>query len=184
MRFHTIEGPIDPAVSLDEMKAHLRVDHSADDAQIEALTMAAQAGFESGDFGILRRPVAYQEVEIDLGGCDSRVTTLFGPIDDENDIIIVRRDVAGADVTIDPAGYRIDRANTFSPRLVALSCWPFGNDIRIRCMVGLTEDDPRLGNFKSAIKLHVQKIYDGVEDTSAIDAAISALLAPYRVLSI
>ena len=184
MRYVVITPPEQPAVSLEEMKAHLRVDHDDDDDRIEALIASAQAGFESAEIGILGRPVSAQEIEIEPQPCDRYPLRLFGPIDTEQDIAVLYRDVAGSDVDIDPASYRIDRAETLAPQLVALAGWSYGNSIRIRCTAGLPADDPRLGNLKTAIKLHVQTIYDGVEDSDRYRATIDILLSPYRVLGI
>jgi uncharacterized phiE125 gp8 family phage protein len=184
MRYFVITPPEEPAVSLEEMKAHLRVEHDDDDDRIEQLVEAAQAGFESPEMGTLGRPVAAQEIEIEADPCDRYPLRLFGPIDIAEGVSVLSRDAAGADVEIDPAAYRIDRADTFSPRLVALSGWSYGHGVRIRCTAGLPDDDGRLGNFKSAIKLHVQTIYDGVEELERYRATIDSLLSPYRVLSV
>jgi uncharacterized phiE125 gp8 family phage protein len=184
MRYFVITPPEEPAVSLEEIKAHLRVDHEDDDDQIEALVAAAQAGFESAEIGILGRPVAAQEIEIEVESCDRFPLRLFGPIDTDEDISVVYRDTAGADVEIDAASYRIDRPETFAPQLVTLAGWYSGDSLRIRCTAGLPADDARLGNLKTAIKLHVQTIYDGVEESDRYRATIDSLLSPYRVLSI
>lgn len=184
MRYFVITPPEEPAVSLVEMKAHLRVDHDDDDDLIEDLVASAQAGFESAEIGILGRPVAAQEIEIEPQPCDLYPLRLFGPIDTEEEVTVMFRDAAGADVEIDAASYRIDRTETFAPQLVALAGWSYGNSIRIRCTAGLPADDPRLGNLKTAIKLHVQIIYDGVEESDRYRATIDSLLSPYRVLSI
>lgn len=184
MRYFVVTQPEEPAVSLEEMKAHLRVDHDDDDDRIEQLVEAAQAGFESPEMGTLGRPVAAQEIEIETGLFDRYPLRLFGPIEVGDGVSVLYRDAAGAEGEIAPAAYRIDRAETFSPRLVALSGWPYGCCVRVRCMAGLPNDDARLGNFKSAIKLHVQTIYDGVEELERYRATIDSLLLPYRVLSI
>lgn len=184
MRYFVITPPEEPAVSLEEMKAHLRVDHDDDDDRIEGLVQAAQAGFESAEMGTLGRPVAAQEIEIEAEPCDRYPLRLFGPIDPDEDITVLARDADGADVEIAPTAYRIDRDDTFAPRLVALSGWSYGHCVRIRCTAGLPDDDARLGNFKSAIKLHVQTIYDGVEELERYRATIDSLLSSYRVLSI
>lgn len=186
MRYFVITPPEAPAVSLAEMKAHLRVDHSDDDDQIEALVAAAQAGFESSEIGTLGRPVALQEIEIEPQYCDDYPLPLFGPIftDVDTEVAIVYRDTAGTDITIDPSAYRIDRAETLTPRLTTLSGWSYSSGLRIRCWAGFDVDDPRLGNFKSAIKLHVQAIYDGVEDLERYRQTIDSLLSGYRIFSI
>lgn len=182
MRFNVITPPADPAVSLADMKQHLRVDDGDDDAFIESLTAGAQAGFESPEMGILGRPVVYQKVEIEADCSDGFPVRLYGPIDTDEDVVIVYRNSANADVTIDPASYLIDREDTFAPRLVVYSSWPYGNNIRIRCWVGLDVDDPRMGNFQSAVKMHVEKIYDGGDNVDALDKAIYSLLSTYRVM--
>lgn len=184
MRYSVITPPAVPAVSLEEMKAHLRVDHTDDDEQIADLITSAQAGFESSDIGVLGRPVAYQEVEIEAEHGDGFPMRLFGPINTDLPVVIVYRNSENADVAISPSVYRIDRADTFAPRLLAYSGWPYGYGVRIECFVGLDADDPRLGNFKSAIKLQVQIIYDGVEDLDRYQATIDSLLSPYRVMSL
>ena len=184
MRFLVVEPPEEPAVTLEEMKAHLRVDHNDDDERITELVASAQAGFENSEMGTSGRPVAAQKVEIETERCDRFPLKLFGPIDLEEDVEVVYRDTAGADVVVAEAAYRIDRADTLSPRLAVLNGWPFSGPVRIRCTAGLYNDDPRLGNFKSAIKLHVQTIYDGVEDLERYRETIDNLLSPYRVPSI
>jgi uncharacterized phiE125 gp8 family phage protein len=184
MRYFVITPPAEPAVSLEEMKAHLRVDHTDDDDRITELVAAAQAGFEDSEMGTAGRPIAAQQVEIETERCDRFPLKLFGPIDIDEAVEVVYRDASGAEVTVSDASYRIDRADTFSPRLAVLNGWPFVTPVHIRCTVGLYNDDPRLGNFKSAIKLHVQTIYDGVEDLERYRQTMENLIAPYRVMSL
>jgi hypothetical protein len=185
MSYVVITPPEDPAVSLDEMKDHLRVDHDDDDDRIEALVAAAQAGFEDPDIGWLRRPVALQEIEFGYDCFPLRWLDLPGPIvvDDDHSLIVKYENAAGGDLTFAAASYRLDRATTWRPRLVlnAGYAWPRPAGFAwVRCWAGFENDDPRIGNFQSAIKLHVEMNYDGVDEPDKYRATIDALLSAYR----
>lgn len=173
--------PPDQAVSLEEMKAHLRVDHDEDDDRIEALVAGAQAGFEDPDIGWLRRPVARQEVEFFYDPIPLREVTLPGPVflDDEHALAVLY----GANVEYPSAGYRLSGPLTWQPRLILNSgySWPRpADEFRVRCWAGFASDDPRIGNFQSAIKLHVEMNYDDVDDAARYRTSINALLSAYR----
>ncbi|WP_375414632.1 head-tail connector protein [uncultured Bradyrhizobium sp.] len=179
-----VTPPEEPAVSLEEMKAHLRVDHDDDDDEIESLVAAAQAGFEDPDIGWLRRPVALQQIEFVYDCFPARNVDLPGPIllDGDHPVVVKYQNSAGVDQVFSSASYRVDRASTAIPRLILgpSYAWPRpASFMRINCWAGFENDDPRIGNFQSAIKLHVEMQYDDV-DRQKYQSAIDALLSTYR----
>lgn len=65
MPLYLVEGSTVPVVSVDDMKAHLHVDHDDDDALIELYTAAATARLDGRD-GLLQRALVAQTWDLKL----------------------------------------------------------------------------------------------------------------------
>lgn len=192
MTYVVVTPPAESCVSLDEAKAHLRVDHSDDDELIQALIDGAQAGFESSDVGNLNRPVAKQVIAVKVD-CfrTGHPYRIYGPVDEGTEespatFVITYRDSAGDELSFVETSYEVRDADTLNPMVYLTSgnSWPTGDDARITYTAGYEPDDPRIQNFKMAVKLQVQLNYDGPDDPQRFKDVINSLLSTYRIFSI
>ena len=128
MRLIPVEPPVIPVISLDEMKQHLRVDFSDDDALIEAITAAATEEVD-GIAGIGR---ALMEQTWDLyldgfypNGCLAPITIPFPPLIEVESVKYFDDD--NAQQTLPTSGYEVVGAGGHSPaelRLADGESWP------------------------------------------------------------
>src|SRR5262245_61367182 len=83
MALRLLTPPDTPPVSLDEAKAHLRVDHTDDDNYITAL-IAAATTYLDGWNGVLGRAMITQEWELVLDAfpCGDAIEIPLGPLQD------------------------------------------------------------------------------------------------------
>jgi uncharacterized phiE125 gp8 family phage protein len=185
-----IERAVGSVVDLEDVKDHLRVDHGDDDAQIQALIMAAITEFEDPNLGWLGRSITQRGLELRLDGFSVCLGLRCGPLVDEDDadIEIAYDDVDGVEQILPRSSYRLLDAASASPRIMLQpgASWPATRAVpqcvRVRYTAGYPADDPRLAPFKAAVKLHVEMIYDGdVDRQDKLRATINALLQPYRV---
>ncbi|MFC0243670.1 head-tail connector protein [Rhodopseudomonas telluris] len=192
-----ITQPQDTVVSLDEVKAHLRVDHGDDDDEIGAAIQAAITEFEDPNLGWLGRSISERELELRLDcfpACGGQIVLPNGPLllgevgGFVYDVAVEYDDAAGVERTLPDTVYRILDPESARPFLVLRpdQVWPSAlhqpQAVRIRYWAGYPADDPRIAGFKVAVKLHVEMTYDGDADRQdKLRAAIDALLQPYRV---
>ncbi|MFZ5736314.1 MAG: head-tail connector protein [Pseudomonadota bacterium] len=199
-----ITQPTDPVVSLDEVKAHLRVDHDDDDVEIAALINAAITEFEDPNLGWLGRSISERELElrVDAFPHHNAYPRMFvlptGPLligtvgDDTYDFSVKYDDADGVEQTLADSVYRVLDAHTARPfiSLKTGQSWPATTrcepqSVRVRFWAGYPADDSRLEAFKAAVKLHVEMIYDGDSPRQdKLRESINALLQPYRVYSL
>lgn len=202
MSLVVITQPATPVVDLDDVKAHLRVEHSDDDAEIAALIQAAITEFEDPNLGWLGRSISERELELRLdcfpvNNAYPGIRLRNGPLliggggDDAYDLTVTYDDPSGNAQVLSEAVYRIVDQHGGCPRLVLQpgQAWPrtagHGEAVRVRYWAGYSTDDPRLAAFRVAVKLHVEMIYDGDADRQdKLRATINALLQPYRVYSL
>jgi uncharacterized phiE125 gp8 family phage protein len=79
MIIETLEPPTDRIVSLAEMKAHLRVDHTDDDSLIDVYTIAAEQRVD-GPFGITGRAFRPQRLRASFGSFGAKICLPFPPL--------------------------------------------------------------------------------------------------------
>ncbi len=204
MSLAVITQPQALIVSLDEVKAHLRVDHNDDDDEIRVAIQAAMTEFEDPNLGWLGRSISERELELRIDGFPHCNAYPRGGIELRNgplllgtvggfvyDIAVEYDDAAGVEQTLADTVYRILDPESARPRLVlqhgqawpATLCQP--QAVRVRYWAGYAADDPRLAAFKVAVKLHVEMNYDGDTDRQdKLRQTINALLQPYRVYSL
>lgn len=185
-----IERPTESVPTLEEVKAHLRQDFIDDDDDIQAKIWGAIAEFEDPELGWLGRSILPRLVELRRDTFCDCMPLPGGPLlpDPPAELIIVYDDAAGAEQTLAGAVYRVLDPETGDCRVVLKKgqSWPTTSgeeqSIRVRYWAGYEADDNRVENFKSAVKLHVEMIYDGnTEAKERLAETIDRLLQPYRI---
>lgn len=154
----TVVPPPGPIVSLDEAKAHLRVDHADEDALIAALVETATAWLATPD-GWLGRALGEQVLE----------TSFPADLDPDDRIYPCPPALGLVDATPDPDGGTVTvRYRAGYPSVDGSSTVPAPIRHAILLMVG-----------------HLSGSRDAVTTTAAQPAelplGVAALLAPYRV---
>lgn len=192
-----VTAPTVACVSLDDAKAHLRVDHEEDNAQIGAFIAAAVQHLD-GYGGILGRALMQQ---------DWRQYLPFWPASRSVDLVlapvisieaVTARGADGSTTTIDPASYRLVGGAGASPRLLfnldaalpALPCAPDAVSIVFRAGYG-AEAKFLPSTLKSTILLMVGDLYrfrDSVQIGQAgavpMSTTVDRLIAPFRRLQL
>jgi uncharacterized phiE125 gp8 family phage protein len=200
-----ITPPAVSPVSLDEAKAHLRVDHGDDDALIQSLIDAATQHLD-GPAGWLGRALIKQRLEMRLDffihwhrDCSSGEIALPCPPLLGN-VAMIYVDAAGAEQTLDPSVYSIVGSGGRSTARLALAygqSWPSPRyqreAVRIQFDAGYGEARAAVpAPIRQAILLHVGALYEQREavtlsNTAAaaivLPMAYEALLSPFRVFS-
>lgn len=192
MRFPVVvTPPEDPVPSLEEVKAHLSQDFDEHDDDIESKIWGAITEFEDPELGWLGRSILLRELELRLDAFCAEIALPNGPllIDNDHAVSIKYDDADGNEQTLATSVYRIVDPESSCCRILLKSgqSWPSvasqEQSIRVRYWAGYAEDDVRINNFKSAVKLHVEGTYDGVtdEERARLTSTIYRLLQPYRV---
>lgn len=181
-----VTPPAVPILSLAEAKAHLRVDHSDEDALITALVSAAASHLD-GYSGVLGRALVQQTWRHDRDGFEDEMRLPVG------DVISVASvtyyDAANALQTLPASIYeaRADEAGPFIA-LKADQAWPTTyareDAVRVTWTAGFGTDATFIPEaIKAAAKLLIGGWYDS-RSTGEIPAAVGALLAPFRRVSV
>jgi uncharacterized phiE125 gp8 family phage protein len=179
-------------VSLEEAKAHLRVEHDDDNDYIEALVETATNTID-GPAGWLGRALITQTLEWrgdEFGSCDIRLP--YPPI---AAIVSVKYDDSdGVEQTVSSADYRLVGQSSL-PRLALTygSTWPatrWQNEaVRVRYTAGYGDaSDDVPAPIRHAVLLMVSELYENREPTTdrprtELPFAVAALLSTYRVFA-
>jgi uncharacterized phiE125 gp8 family phage protein len=191
----------DTIISLVDAKAHLRVDHTDDDALIGAL-IDAVVSYVEGPRGYLARALADQEWDYYLDGFPDRnwnhrtSSEIEIPLPPLIELVgVFYRDSAGAEQEWDAANYIVDIAS--EPARISLAsgkCWPSIcaglNAVRIRFRAGyLDNSSPPAFALPAAIKagllLYIGTLYENRSETivgevaNRMPFASEALLRPF-----
>lgn len=177
--------PPDPLVSLEEAKAHLKVTTDDEDDLIEIYVAAASAHVD-GPFGILKRAVGRQTLEV-----RANVFTGIGrlPLESTESITsVVYIDHEGVERMAEPELYSLTEG------LFGLApgfAWPRlrgdANGVRVRYLAGF---DPVPTPIKQAVLLMVAQWF---RNRMAVNVGnvvnempngVKALLAPYKIWSV
>lgn len=172
-------------VSLDEVKAHLRVDHYDEDSLIEVL-IAAATGHLDGWSGVLGRALVTQTWS---QAFDAFTDPLRLPMPAASVTSVTYVDQAGTAVTVAPINYLLsaDALGSFVERAYGVT-WPSPRDqsraVTVTFTAGWAAADVP-SELKSAILLMVGDLYSNREGvvTGTIVAenpTVSALISPYR----
>ncbi len=185
-----LSGPAVEPLTLDEAKAYLRVEHDDDDPVIAALIAGSRIHVETQT----RRALITQTWRLirDNWPVDGQLRILPAPL---QQILAARvYDASGATLSIDTQAFVADKAA--APAVVAFAPWSLPMPDRV---VGGIEIDVRVGYgdtaatvpqpLRQAIRLLVVHWYENRGLTAAravgvLPATVSALIAPYRVLSL
>lgn len=180
-----VTPPDDDVVTLEEAKAHLRVDTSDDDAVIQAMVTAATE-FVDGAQGFLGRALMLQTwdyfldrfpcygtssivhlgtgaVPYGVGGFGSYIEIPLPPLVSVTGVYY--RDNSGNEQTVNPANYKVD-VNS-EPGKIFLpngGAWPtivYGpSAVRIRFVAGNDDSDNIPRSIKNAILLYVADLFE------------------------
>ena len=179
MRIVVVEPP-SPVVSIEEAKAHLRIDGDDEDVLIAGL-IAAATGHIDGPDGWLGRAIGPQLLELRLDGdeCGRCVSLPLPPVIEL--VSITYTDASGATVNADLAAFAL-YDNDLCPAGASFP-WPSGvsrrEAVRVRYRAGYPTLPPAI---RVAILLMVGDLYVNRQGGSdAGTAAAAALLHPYRV---
>lgn len=181
--------PIDAfPVTLEEVKAHLRVDGDDENLLISALIAAAVEHIDGRD-GWLGRAILTQEWELRLDGFPKEIQVPLPPLQAVSSIKYI--DTEGVEQTLDPSVYKVLTGETAKVVLDYNQSWPWTRDelesVRIQFTAGYGGATDVPSPIKAAILLHIGTLYRDREATgqaqSELPMAYGALLAPYRVWS-
>jgi uncharacterized phiE125 gp8 family phage protein len=180
-------GPAVEPISLAEAKAHLRVEHADDDAEILALIAGARVHVETQT----RRALIAQTWRLvrDAWPVDGRIAVLPAPLRELLAARVVMRD--GSAQAIDLDRFTLDKAGApamlaFAPGTLPGSDRPVAG-IELDVEVGYGDD---AGGVPESLRQAVLKLvahwYEnrGVagERAAVLPLTVGALIAPYRVL--
>lgn len=202
MRYKVVAAPELEPLSPAEARAHVRGDtETAPDAELSRLISTAREWVES----FTGRWLAQQTIEVvgDGFGNKSRRELVYGyrhlPCWPDLDLgwpvqsieSIKYTDTAGVEQTLDPALYVPD---TFSqPVRIDMAygqTWPAlrfqANAVRVRAIVGPTEDEPIPAALRSAMLLMIGHLFENRKEASdlqtfAVPMGIETLAWPFRV---
>jgi len=188
-----IEPPSELVVSVEEAKAHLRVDFDDDDDLIEGYLQAAIGNFD-GPGGWLGRALILQTLELRLDRFPFYGVVLpYAPVVDLQAVLYDDDD--GVEQTLDPAVTRIVGGDHHS-RLVRAygQSWPSTRcqeeAVRIQYRAGYGESGADVpAPIRQAILLYVGHFYANREQVviggqpASLPLGVEALLAPFRIFA-
>lgn len=189
MRVVVVTAP-EPLVSLDEAKAHLRVDGGDDDALITGLIAAASAHID-GPEGWLGRAIGRQTLELRLESFGT-AGALWLPYPPAIDLVSIEYvDASGAEqaVSVDTCTIEGQVLRPIAPAAFPRAAWQGddGETVRVRYRAGHEIVPPAI---RVAILLMVGDFYRARESFAMTAAAkvpmsapVDALLSPFRVWS-
>ena len=186
-----ITAPAATPVSLSELKAHLRIEHSADDTLLGALLATAVAEIDGRD-GYLRRAIVTQTWETFYSRFPAcrRIVLPMPPL--RSVAFIKYYDGANVEQTFDAANYEVVNEGVDGYiMLQANASWPATYErekavtARFECGYGDAAATP--ANIKHAILLRCGELYhyrgDG-EGSPALSPSVKSLLNPSRLVSV
>lgn len=185
-----ITPPAAPVVTLEEAKAHLRVDHAADDALIEGLIGAA-TGHLDGWTGVLGRCLVEQTWRQEYDGFARDLHLPLGPVIAATSV--TWRSAAGTLATVSPSAYdlRTDAGGRSCVRFDAGYSFPTGLHESRAVAVTYRTGHEAVGvpaPLRAAVLLMVGDLYafreSGGSGTVAFSSptslTVNNLIAPYR----
>lgn len=187
-----IDAPEGDLITLDEAKAHLRVDFDDDDDYIQSLIDAAVAHVD-GPAGWLGRALLTQTLELrcdEFGTCD--IPLPFPPISEV--VSIKYDDDDGAEQTVDDTVYRLV-GQPSAPRIALAynEAWPTvrwqSEAVRIQYLAGYGEAADVPKPIKQAVLLLIGHWYANREAVNVgttvteLPMAVKSLLFPYQILA-
>lgn len=180
-----IAAPGSPPVSLEELKAHVRVEFDDDDALLQACLDAAVSHLD-GWSGALGRALVTQTWRFDYGAFFDALRIDLDPV---QSVSVTYVDSLGAVQTLAPASYHLVR-DAAGPVIVPSdgASWPTTairpDAVRVSAVCGYGDPAAVPGAIKAAIKLIAGDLYANREAQQAatltVNGTVQALLAPFR----
>lgn len=170
----TVVTPPAPIVTIDEVRQHLRVDHSDDDAVLTSLIAAAQQAID-GPYGWLGIAISEQTLmQTQPVFCGRYIELSHPPV--IGDVVVTYLDSTGAEQTVDPASYSVVNGRLWLAYGYTFpGVYAAPDAVRITYKAGFeTIPEP----IKQAIKVHVEMNYDPAS-SDRLTAVYEAFLAPY-----
>lgn len=185
MGYRLVTAPASLPVTVSEAKAHLRVDHSDEDALIEGLIRAAVSHLD-GRTGVLGRCIVTQTWELILDAFPfDAIEIPLGPVASVTSISYV--DVNGATQTVSAETYYVD-TSSLSAWIVPDDFWPetmdTANAVTVRFVAGTAAADVPAA-LKQAILLLIGSWYENRAAvnvgniTTTLPFTVDALIAPF-----
>lgn len=183
MTLDLVTDVVEEPVSLDEQKAHLRLDIDDDDAYIAGCVTAARKWVE----GQTRRAIMPQTWDyiIDYNwpvkGGISQIDLPLNPVTSVTSITYI--DTSGSEQTLDSANYTV-AARTHGSFIVAAYnvTWPSVRwvpaAITVRFVAGDADEIPQ--ELHRAVMILAGHYYEVRETAIETPAAVEALISPYR----
>lgn len=181
IRTITATSSIALAVSVDEVKAHMRIDFDDEDSDIEAKVKAAQERLERH----MSRLLSPRELEMTFDAFPCRTSPICIPREGITAIGSVKyTDTTGVEQTVDPSGYRWTDSNPDEVLPAFGAEWPSAlarerGAVRIRFNAGYAagEVPPAL---VEAVKRFTAFLYENRETADFIPKGVVDLCAAFR----
>ena len=185
-----VTAPAAVPVSLSEAKAHLRVEHTDDDAIIGRIVDAA-VGHLDGWSGVLGRCLVTQTWRVSFRDFDGRMLRL--PFADVSAIeAVVYRDADDVEQTVDPSDYALNEDAQGSYLFMSAgfdrpAVFHRPDAVTVRFVAGYGDATAVPAALKAAMLLHIGHMYENRESVvigqsvTGLPMAYDALVAPYRV---
>lgn len=160
-----VEPPAIEPVTLEQVKADLRVDHSDDDERLSRHIVTAREWVERRvGTSFITRTLEYQEESF-----TGSVLLPQGPV---QSVELITYEDADGEFILDEAGYTLIIPTSM---VKAVDSWPSDTyRIVVQYVAGFGEtDDVTPGPIKDAIRLKVQELYDGDDLSGTINRVLN-----------
>ncbi|RJP54314.1 MAG: hypothetical protein C4583_03045 [Anaerolineaceae bacterium] len=190
MALKIVTPPAQSPISLATAKAHLRVDHSSEDALIQDLINEA-TDYLDGYSGILGRCIITQTWDLfwDAWPCDGDIKVPLPPL--QSVTWVKYLNTSEVWTTVSAADYDVDLYSTFGWVVPGSAGWPTDlfdgiNVVNVRFVAGFgATPDTIPARLRGAMKLMIGRAYKNREGIRATaendDGAIARALAPLNV---
>ncbi|KQS86944.1 head-tail connector protein [Rhizobium sp. Leaf383] len=175
MAVRVIEPPA-ALVTLEEVKAFLRVSDNDADAILSALIVAAQAEFD-GPSGWVGRCFGEQKLE---WSSDSLHCEFQLPYPDLKSVTSIEYRTGSEWIPVPTDSYENDAAGVIRP---VAGTWPSMSAARVLYVAGMESGDPRLQQVRTAIFFHVKIHFDDGDFSERMRKVIDSLLSTLRTFS-
>lgn len=178
-----VTAPASTPVSLAEVKDHLRIGWTDEDALLGGLVGAATAHLD-GWSGTLGRAIITQTWSQSFDAFADRIPLYVGPVASVTSVIYT--DPAGSDVTLAGSAYRLlrDAGGDYVERVPGTE-WPAIGDradaVRVTYVAGEASAPVAIKQAMLLLIGHWYRERDGAGAAEGWPPAVNALLAPYRM---
>jgi uncharacterized phiE125 gp8 family phage protein len=184
-----VTPPSETPVSLTEAKAHLRVDHSDEDSEIEIYLKSAVSALD-GLSGVLGRAMVTQTWRVDAARFPGGILRL--PLPDVSSVSVAYTDQNGSEQTLASSKYHV--LNDAIGGILVLAeneVWPntdeIPNAVRVTLTCGYGGKDEVPDDLKLAIRLHLAASYkyrESLMDRAVKNPAYDEAISKHRMVGI